>query len=233
MSGDTVAQILFWTLFGGVVGGFVYLMHRLTAPAARRMNDARAQRHYDWIAARGRGVALPRTWLSGGLIGHDWNTDPIFRQAVRRTGLAILAAFALGAWLRRDVLTAGHLFGEALFGAVIIGGVLFGLRFHERRGVRRALAAAGDLAPRAAFKVVANAHGLFVPIGDRVIEGAWSDWTVTDVDIDFGKHGDAVCRRITLAHRDNPGQEIPLIASTFHDGDELMQVVAARGARQG
>lgn len=233
MNADVMVQILFWTVVAGVICGFVYLMHRLTAPAARRMNESFAERYYAWMAAQGRAVTLPRTWLSGGLIGHEWNAGRAFGRLVQTAGLAILAAFALGVWLRWDEITAGQILAEAVIGVAIGGAVLLGARAYERRKVRRALAAAGDLAPRTSFKVVANAHGLFVPVGDRVIEGAWSDWTVTDVEIERGKHGAAVCHSMTLAHRETPGQTIPLIASTFQDGDTLLQVVAARVARRG
>jgi len=79
--------------------------------------------------------------------------------------------------------------------------------------------------------VVANVHGLFVPIGDRILEGAWSDWTVTDVEMAHGKYGIAGGERITLSHRVEPGQKVSLIASTFQDGDQLLEVIAARVAR--
>ena len=232
MNADTVAQALFWLAFGGFLSGIVYLAHRLTAPAAQRMNAAAAQRHYATLAARGRGITLPRTWMSGGLVGHDWNTDPEFSRTVKLSSLAILSAFALGVWLRSDEMTLGQVLGEVAVGLVIVGGVFFGLRFYARRRVKRALAAAGDLAPRGSFKVVANAHGLFVPVADRVVEGAWDDWSVTDVEIDIDKYGRGFCHAVTLAHRQKPGEKIPLIASTFQNGDDLMAVLAARVPRQ-
>lgn len=52
MNADTAAQILFWLAVAGFISGLVYLAHRLTAPAAQRMNDATAQRHYAVLAAR-------------------------------------------------------------------------------------------------------------------------------------------------------------------------------------
>lgn len=231
MIGDILPHLLFWTLVAAVIAGCVYLMHRLTAPAAQRLNEGIARRHYAAMAARGRGVPLPQTWLAGGLAGHDRSTDPAFKQVVQRAGLAILAAFALGAWMRRESLTAGQLLGEFALGLVIVGGVFLGVRYAERRRVRKALHAAGGSAPRASFKVVANAHGLFVPIGDRVIEGAWSDWTVTGAEIDVGKYGEAICHALTLAHRADPARKIPVIASTFENGAQLMEVLAARVAR--
>ena len=233
MTADTVAQILFWLAFAGIVLGFVYLAHRLTAPAAKRMNDASKQRHYAALALRGQDVALPRTWLSGGLAGHDWTTDPEFSRTVKLSGLAILSAFALGVWLRSDVITFGQVLGEAVIGLVVVGAVFFGLRLYARHRVKRALAAAGDLAPRGSFKVVASTHGLFVPVADRVVEGAWRDWSVADAEIDIDKYGRGFCHTITLAHRDAPGEKIPVIASTFQDGDLLMAVLAARVPRQG
>lgn len=231
MIGDILPHLLFWTLVAAAVGVVVYLFHRLTSPAAQRLNEGIARRHYAAMAARGQGVALPQTWRAGGLAGHDWSTDPAFKQILQRAGPAILAAFALGAWMRRESLTAGQLLGELAVGLVIVGGVLLGVRHAERRRVQTALRAAGGLAPRASFKVVANGHGLFVPIGDRVIEGAWSDWAVTAVDIDIGKHGDAICHSLTLAHRSDPACKIPVIASTFENGAQLMEVLAARVAR--
>jgi hypothetical protein len=231
MVADIAFQVLIGTLFVGGIGGIVYVAHRLTAPAAKRMRDNAEQAYYAGMMARGRAVALPRTWLAGGLAGHDWNMDRDLRMVIMRAGLAILIAFGLGVWLRRGDLTAGQFFGEALLGLVIVGGVFFGIRFFERRKVRRTLATAGDLAPRVSFKVVANAHGLFVPVGDRVLEGAWSDWTVTDVEMAHGKYGIVGCERITLSHRAGPAQGVPLIASTFPDGDQLLEVIAARVAR--
>lgn len=231
MNADTAAQILFWLAVAGFISGLVYLAHRRTAPAAQRMNDATAQRHYAALAARGQDVVLPRTWLSGGLAGHERNTDPGFRQMVRSAGLAILAAFALGAWLRSDVISLGQVLAELATGLLIVGAVFLGIRLYDRHRVRRALVAAGDLAPRGSFKVVANAHGLFVPVADRVVEGAWSDWSVADVEIDVDKYGWATCHAIALAHRESPSQKIPVIASTFQDGDQLMAVLAARVPR--
>ena len=232
MNADVAAQVLFWLAFAAILFGIVYLAHRLTAPVARRMNEGQEQRHYAWLATRGRDVALPRTWLSGGVAGHDWNTDPEFSRTVKLSGLAIFAAFALGIWMRSDTLSLGHVLGEAAFGLVVVGFVFFGLRFYGRQRVKRALMAAGDLAPRGSFKVVANAHGLFVPVADRVVEGAWQDWLVTDVEIDFDKYGRGFCHAITLTHRASPAEKIPVIASTFQNGDELMAVLAARVPRR-
>lgn len=184
------------------------------------------------MAARGRGIALPRTWLSGGLLAQQTNTVLAYRSMAKKAWPSFLAAFALVAWLLSDTLTTAEVFGGALVGLVVSGGVLFGAHLYEHRRVRRALKAAGDLASRTSFKVVANDHGLFVPVGNRIVEGAWSDWSVCDVEIDINQYGDGFCHAITLAHRDNPDQKIPLIASTFQDGDALMQVVAARVARR-
>ncbi len=232
MIGDILPHLLFWTFVAASVGGIVYLMHRLTAPTAQRINANIARGHYAGMAARGQGVSLPQTWRAGGLAGHDWSTDLSFKQMLRRAGPAVLAAFALGVWMRRESLTVGQLGGEIAVGFVIVGGVLLGVRYAERRRVRAALHAAGGLAPRVSFKVVANAHGLFVPIGDRVIEGAWCDWRVTAVEIDIGRYGDdATCHAMTLVHRDDPERKIPLIASTFENGQQLLEVLAARVVR--
>lgn len=233
MDADVVAQIVFWLVAAGGLFGIVYGAHRLTAPAARRINERQEEFHYASLATRGRDVALPRTWLSGGVIGHDWSTDPEFFRTVKLSSLAILAAFAVGLWLRSDSVSFGQVLGEAALGLVIVGSVFFGLRFYARRRVKRALAAAGDLAPRGAFKVVANAHGLFVPVADRIVDGAWDDWSVADVEIDIDKYGRGFCHAITLTHRANPAQRIPVIASTFQDGDQLMAVLAARVRRPG
>lgn len=232
MNADLAAQILFWLTVAFIISGICYLFHRLTAPAAKRINDRRELRHYEWMAARGRGIALPRTWLSGGLPAQQRNTELADSSMAKKAWPSILAAFALVVWLCSDTITAVEAFGGALFGLVVSGGVLFGARLYEHRRVHRALKGAGDLAPRTSFKVVANDHGLFVPVGNRVVEGAWSDWSVTDVEIDINQYGDGFCYAITLAHRDNPDQKIPLIASTFQDGDALMQVIAARVTRR-
>lgn len=231
MNADVVAQILFWVTAALFIGGLSYLMHRLTAPAAKRFNGASERGHYNVMITRGQQIPLPKTWLSGGLAGHDWNTEAEFSQIVRSGGGAILAAFAVGLFLRRDVLTVGQVLAEAAIGLVIVGGLFLGLRVYARRRVKRQIAAAGQFAPRGAFKVVANGHGLFVPIADRVIEGAWGDWSVADVEIDIDKYGRGICHAITLAHRDRPNEKVPVIASTFQNGDELMAVLAARVAR--
>ncbi|MCC7251119.1 hypothetical protein [Hyphomicrobium sp.] len=70
-----------------------------------------------------------------------------------------------------------------------------------------------------------------MPVGDRVVEGAWRDWAVNDAEIDVNKYGEGFCYAMTLVHRDNPEQKVPLIGSTFQDGDALMQVIAAHVAR--
>lgn len=232
MNADLAAQILFWLTVAFIISGICYLFHRLTAPAAKRINDRIELRHYEWMAARGRDIPLPRTWLSGGLLGHQWNTDLAYSSMAKKAWPSILAAFALVVWLCSDTTNTVEVFGGALFGLVVSGGVLFGVRLYEHRRVHRALKGAGDLAPRTSFKVVANAHGLFVPVGDRVVDGARSDWSVNDVDIYVNKYGQGFCYSIALAHRDNPDQKIPLIASTFQDGDALMQVIAARVTRR-
>lgn len=174
MNADLTVQVLFWLTAVLVVFGICHASHRLTA--AKRINRHGELRHYEWMAARGRSIPLPRTWPSGGYLGHRRNTRLAYSGTAKKVWLAILAAFALGLWFRSDTITTGQAMGEALLGLVVVGGVLFGTRLYEHRRVRRTLKAAGDLAPRTAFKVVANAHGLFVPVGDRVVEGAWRDW---------------------------------------------------------
>lgn len=209
-----------------LVGGLVYGFARLTAGAAARMNDAVMRGFYAGMAQRGQAVALPRTWVSEGLVGHIRRTGSELRRVTLLAFLLTAAVFVVTMFVRAPV-PLWQLAAEAGLLVVVYAALYFGISFSETRRVRSVLARAGPHAPRSAFKVVANGHGLFVPIEGRVLEGAWSAWSVTAADVVSGK-GNTACRSLTLAHAGEPEIEVPLIASTFDDGERLLEVIAAR-----
>lgn len=215
--------------FAALIGGLVYGFSRLTAGAAARLDDGVKRGFYAGMAQRGQAVALPRTWTSEGLVGHIQRTGSELRRV---TTLAFLmTAAVLGvAMLVRPPVPLWQIAAEAGLLVVVYAGLYFGISFSETHRVRSLLDRAGPHAPRSAFKVVANGHGLFVPIEGRVLEGAWSAWSVTDADVVSGK-GNTACRGLTLVHAGEPEIRVPLIASTFEDGERLLEVIAARARR--
>lgn len=213
-------------LIGGGIGGVVLLVHRVTAPSARRWQEAHKRAFYADMAARGRNIALPRTWESEGFDGHLQRTREMLSLPFRMAFAMTAAVFVVAA-VFREAVDWRILAAEAALGCAVFAALYFGLRFYESRRVRRILAQAGGSVPRTAFKVVANGHGLFVPIEGRALEGAWSEWIVTDADVISGK-GNTACLGLSLACRAEPELKVPLVASMFRDGDRLLEVVAAR-----
>jgi hypothetical protein len=227
MLADIALKILVGTLFFGGIGFVVYLAHRLTAPAAKRMRENAERAYYAGMVARGRTVQLPRTWRSQGLAGHERrqlsDLALVLKWSLAVAG-AVYGVMALfwGAWSE----SVGYFAASSSIMILLLAGVFLS----ERRRVKRVMADAA-LVPRTEFNIVANAHGLFVPTVDRTLSGAWADWIVTDVDLPYGKYGIAGCERLSLAKREEPQVVIPLIASTIDNGAELMEVIAARVER--
>lgn len=209
-----------------LISGLVYGAHRLTAGAAARLNDGMKRGFYAGMAQRGRAIALPRTWASEGLVGHIRRTGDELRRVTLLAFLMTAVVFVVAMFVRPQV-ALWQMAAEAGLLVVVFAALNFGISLSENRRVRSLLDRAGPYAPRSAFKVVANGHGLFVPIAERVLEGAWSDWSVADADVVSGK-GNTACRSLTLVHAGEPEIKVPLIASTFEDGERLLEVIAAR-----
>lgn len=230
-----LVHIVGWILLAAALGWLVSITLFRTDAGAGYVPDALERGYYAAMMARGREVSLPRTWRSEGIAGHDRRRHQEIMTVLKWLagvlasgfGLAAVAGLASGGWGWSQ--TAG-LAG----GLLLVVGFAAGMVLVERRGSRRFLEVSPDV-PRTEANVVANAHGLFVPVGDgRVLQGSWDDWAVTDACFRYGgKAGVAIygCDRLSVRHRDQPDLEIPLVASMFPDGEALMDVVAARAER--
>lgn len=226
---SAVALTLFVLIAAAAIGGIIYGAHRLTAPAARRARQAGEENYVAGMAMRGRAVALPRTWRSEGLEGHDRRTTSDSRMILTRALPLVATVYAVAA-LTGDQ-EVGELVWQFLFAAAVFVVMLLGVRIYARRHLLRTLREAA-LVPRSAFNIVANEHGLFLPVADgRTLAGAWGDWIVTEVSLIHGRYGIAGCERVTLAQRSAPDVTIPLMSSTIDGGPELMETLVARVAR--
>lgn len=208
------------------IGGLIYGAHRLTAPAARRARLAAQGAYVAGMAVRGRAVALPRTWRSEGLDGHDRRMASDSRLILTRA-LPLVAGVYILAALAGDQ-KAGDLVWQFLIAVGVFVVMLIGLRVYLRRRLLRTLREAA-MVPRTAFNIVANEHGLFLPVADgRTLSGAWGDWIITDVGVIDGKYGIDGCERVVVAQRSAPEVTIPLMTSTIADGQSLMETLVAR-----
>jgi len=217
---------LFVIVMAVAIGGIVYGAHRLTAPAARRARLAAEGNYVAGMAARGRAVVLPRTWRSEGLEGHDRRMASDSQMILTRAVPMVAAVYVVAALMGDQAV--GDLVWQFLFAVGVFVVMLFGLRIYVRRHLSRTLREAA-MVPRTAFNIVANEHGLFLPVADgRTLAGAWGDWIITDVGIIHGRYGIAGCERVTLAQRNAPDVTVPLMTSTIADGPQLMETLVAR-----
>jgi hypothetical protein len=216
-------------VMAAAIGGLIYGVHRLTAPAALRGRLSAEANYLAGMAARGRTIALPRTWRSEGLEGHDRRMMADSRLILTRALPLVAGVYVVFAVTGDQAV--GDLVWQFLLAAGVFVLMLLGLRIYVRRHVSRTLHEAA-MVPRTAFNIVANEHGLFLPVADgRTLSGAWGDWIVTDVGIVHGRYGIDGCERVTLAHRNAPDVTIPLITSTMTDGAALMDTLVARVER--
>jgi Kef-type K+ transport system membrane component KefB len=119
------------------IGGIIYGAHRLTAPAARRALLAAEGAYVAGMAARGRAVALPRTWRSEGLEGHDSRMASDSRLILTRA-LPLVAVVYVVASLAGDQ-KAGDLVWQFLIAVGVFVVMLIGLRVYLRRRLLRTL----------------------------------------------------------------------------------------------
>ena len=232
METNPLFELNFWLLIAavlGVIGGGAWAM--LQSPYVKRWRAREMDGFYAGMAARGRGIALPRTWRSEGFAGHERRSS-----AEHTSNIRIVAGLLGLAWLCGIVLDPLGMLpqtGGFLAACVLPTGAVAGLLLYDRIRYGRLIRQAAEI-PRTAFNVVANAHGLFIPVsGDRVVQGSWADWAVTDVRFLRGSRPSLIyaCDWLVMRHRDEPDLHIPLIASMFEDGQALTEVVAARAAK--
>lgn len=232
METNPFLEVRFWLLMAsviGVIGGGIWAMFQM--PFVKRWRANEMDTFYAGMAARGRGIGLPRTWRSEGFTGHDRRS-----RAEHVSTFKIVAGLIALAWLDalvRDPFGIVQQTGNLLVACILPAAAIGGLLLYDRVRYGRVIRQAAEI-PRTAFNVVANEHGLFVPVsGDRVVQGSWADWAVTDVRFLRGARPAMIyaCDWLAVRHRAEPDLDIPLIASMFEDGQALMEVVAARAEK--
>ncbi|MDQ8699702.1 hypothetical protein [Hyphomicrobium sp. LHD-15] len=226
MGQDIATLILGAALSLGAAAGIVYLLTRLLAPAERRRRANVRRACHSRMAARGRAAKLPRTWASDGLSGYERRELAGYRQVLKTTLIVFAANYAVLALLMGNWAEMAGYFAAA---AIILAIILAAIFFNQRRRVRQWMASAAIL-PREAFNIIANDHGLFIPVTTRTLQAPWADWLIVGLDVDEPKDAESVCTRMLLSTREEPATVVPLIASTIENGTGLLDVIAARVA---